>query len=233
MRFYALVALVSLTCFPASQSFGADLPPPPTIGAAPVLQKSPDPLLRPDSIFVFGGVLSTTGIGQTLLFNANSGPGIHYDNNIVGAAYARDWYNLGYGFVFGGEVGIADRFGHYAECCNAIVKSASVLNSGELWTGLRIRHQGFSINGVRVSAAATGGFSFTTNSIGRERDREIAYDGSGRILFYAGPELSLSLDSHPEWELVYRLQHRSGMNGTFGNFREGYNANVLGVRYKF
>lgn len=193
---------------------------------------SPSPPLK-NSIFVFGGLLSTTGIGQTLRFNIDAGPGIQYDNNIVGAAYARDWFDFGYGFFFGGEIGIADRFGSYAECCDAIIKSSSILNSGELWTGFRIRSEGISIGGVRISVAATGGFSYTTNSIGRERDRELAYNGSARFLFYAGPEISVSLDSHPEWQLVYRLQHRSGANGTLGNFREGYNANVIGIRYSF
>ena len=86
---------------------------------------------------------------------------------------------------------------------------------------------------LRISSGITPGLSFTTNSIGREREREIGYNGSGRALFFLAPEVSLSLADHPEWELVYRVQHRSGANGTLGKLREGYNANVVGVRYRF
>lgn len=200
---------------------------------APVAPKGPD-LLQGYSILVFGGMLSTTGIGQTALFNYNAGESPKYDNNIVGVAIYRDWFNLGHGFWMGGEVGAADRFGYYAQTGSpATIKSDTLLNSGEFWTGLRFRYEGFSVNGVRFSAAVTGGFSYTNDSIGRERAREFDYNGSARFLFYARPELAISLDSLPEWQLVYALQHRSGMAGTLGHFFEGYNANVIGLRYTF
>ena len=37
----------------------------------------------------------------------------------------------------------------------------------------------------------------------------------------------------PSGEFVYSLHYRSGANGVFGRIREGYNANIAGVRYKF
>jgi hypothetical protein len=240
MRSCAFAVLISLACLPASKSFGADIPAPSTTEQAPpapvpvpVAPKEFDMWTAPYSIFVFGGMLSTTGIGQTALFNYNADEKPRYDNNIAGVAAYRDWFRLGYGFYVGGELGIADRFGYYAQTGDTNIKSSSLLQSAEIWTGLRWRYEGFSFYGVRISAAATTGFSYTTNSIGRERGREIAYDGSARFLFYGGPELALSLDSHPEWQFVYRLQHRSGANGTLGHFREGYNANVFGLRYTF
>lgn len=77
--------------------------------------------------------MSTSSLGSTLKFNLDHPAGdIRYDNYIVGAAYNRDFYKLGYGFTLGAEVGIADRFGYYALCCNPIAKSSTVLNSGEL-----------------------------------------------------------------------------------------------------
>jgi hypothetical protein len=238
VRFLTFVALLSFACLflPASQSLGADLPAPATVDAAPEVKPNPpDPFLRPDSIFVFGGALSTTSLGSTLKFNLDHpADAIKYDNYIAGAAYNHDFYRLGFGFTLGAEVGIADRFGYYALCCTTVIKSSSLLNSGELWGGPRISYDGFVLfDTIRIAGAATTGLSFTTNSIGEERDRELAWNGSARVLIYFGPELSFSLVNHPEWELVYREQHRSGANGTFGNLREGYNANVFGVRYKF
>jgi hypothetical protein len=187
------------------------------------------------SIFVFGGALSTSGLGSTLKFNLDQPAGrIKYDNYIAGAAYNHNFYYLGFGFVLGAEVGVADRFGHYAICCDTIIKSSSFVNSGELWAGPRISYEGFVLfDTIRIAGAASTGFSFTTNSIGRERERELAYPGSARALVYFGPEIIISLVNHPELEFVYRVQHRSGANGTFGNMREGYNANVFGIRYKF
>jgi hypothetical protein len=96
-----------------------------------------------NSILIFGGFMSTTNFGSTLVFNTfpvftSSIAGQKYDNFIVGGAYQRDFYTFGGGFVFAAEVGIADRFGHYAVCCDASgpgqsVLTSGIVNSGELW----------------------------------------------------------------------------------------------------
>ena len=238
MRFF-LCGLVLAIGFSSSPGFCADLPPPSPqddpVQALNVKPNAPDPLLRPDSIFVFGGFLSTTSLGSTLKFNLDHPAGsIKYDNYIAGAAYNHEFYRLGYGFTLGTEVGIADRFGYYADCCITVIKSSSLLNSGELWGGPRISYDGFILfDTIRIAGAATTGLSFATNSIGFERGRELLYNGSARVLIYFGPEISISMVNHPEWEFVYREQHRSGANGTLGRLEEGYNANVFGIRYKF
>jgi hypothetical protein len=239
MRSCAFALLISLACLPASKSFGADVPAPSTTEqpvpapVAPVVSKEFDPWTQPYSVLVFGGMMSTTGFGQTALFNLTAGEKPRYDNDTAGVAVYRDWFRLGYGFYMGGEVGVADRFGYYAVTGGPTIKSATMLHSGELWTGLRFRYEGVSFYGVRLSGAVTGGFSYVTDSIGRERARELDNNGNARFLFYAGPELALSLDSYPDWQLVYRQEHRSGMGGTLGKMEEGYNANVIGLRYTF
>jgi len=194
----------------------------------------PDEVARVNSIYFFAGRLSATSLGSTLQFNLDHPSGlITYDNYIVGAAYARDIFRIGLGFTFGGEVGAAVRTGPYSLCCNPVVKS-SWQNSGELWIGPRISHEGFVLfDTIRLAGAITWGLSVTNNSIGFERGREIAWNGSARTLFYFGPEIILSLVQFPSFEFVYRLHHRSGANGTLGNLREGYNANIFGVRYRF
>jgi hypothetical protein len=95
--------------FSPSQGFCADLPSPSLQDPVPALKaNAPDALLRPDSIFVFGGALSTSSLGSTLKFNLDQPPGsIKYDNYIVGAAYNRDFYKIGFGFTLGVEVGIS------------------------------------------------------------------------------------------------------------------------------
>lgn len=198
-----------------------------------------DSAARHNSVFVFGGRMSTGDWASTSIFNQNYSDTQRYDNSIAGAAYDRDVYDWGGGWLLRGEVGFADRFGHYKVCCgtggrDATQISSSELNSYEFWFGPQIRREGIALGDtVRMSVAVTGGFSYVTSSIGREQQREIDYDGQGHLLFYGAYEFGFSLTGHPNVELVYRLTHRSGLNGTLGNMREGYNANVLGLRYRF
>jgi len=218
----------------------ADLPKQPVPVVLDVRAPAVVPAARNSSIFVFGGALSTSNMGSTLIFNAaplgsdSLSPPL-YDNYIVGAAYQYKLWDAGWGLVFGAEIGVADRFGEYKVCCdNLIVKSSSMVHSGELWGGPVLRVELPVLFGhVRIIPAIAVGFSYTTNSIGAERGREIAGPASGRFLGYLGPELNFSSPDLPNWELVVRLHHRSGAGGLFGAMHEGYNANVVGVRHWF
>ena len=179
--------------------------------------------------------MDTNSFGSAIKLNTDQPKGApNYDNYIAGVAYDHNFFNLGYGILLGTEIGVADRFGHYIICCDTVVKTSGIVNSGELWLGPRISFDGVTLfNTVKIGAAVTAGMSFATGSIGREREREIAYSGSAAMLFYLGPELNFSLVDHPEYEMALRIQHRSGADGTLGKIHEGYNGTILGVRYKF
>jgi len=187
-----------------------------------------------NSVMVFGGRMSTTTLGSTYTFNLGySLPGKpNFDNYIVGAAYRRDLAQFGH-LTIGAEVGAADRFGHYVVCCDTQVMSSGIVQSGELWGGATLRVQLQFFNELRVTPGITVGFSGTNDSIGREREREITRPGNARFLGYLSPEYAFSSARFPNIELVYRVQHRSGAGGTFGHLDEGYNADVLGLRYHF
>jgi hypothetical protein len=43
----------------------------------------------------------------------------------------------------------------------------------------------------------------------------------------------MALVDNPNWELVYRIQHRSGAYGVIAHFIEGANANTVGIRYRY
>jgi hypothetical protein len=189
---------------------------------------------RLDSILFFGGRMSTTDIWSSLAYNLNQTDRQSWDNNFVGAAYRRDVYFLGYGVVLGAEVGVGDRFGRYALCCNAPFVSSGIVQSGELWSGVNIREEGINLfDQVHVAIGITVGLSATTASIGHERQNEIDRPGSARLLVYLGPEIAFSMPSNPQLELVFREQHRSGAYGTFGHMVEGYNGETVGIRYRF
>ncbi len=124
-----------------------------------------DTISRPQSVMIFGGALSTGAFGSALEFGLDRPAGaIKYDNYIAGAAYNYDFYQLPLGITLGAEVGFADRFGHYAVCCDTIVKSSGLLSSGEVWIAPRFSNSGFVVfDTIRVSGAISLGLSFTTD----------------------------------------------------------------------
>jgi hypothetical protein len=170
--------------------------------------------LRTDSILAFGGAFSKGDLGQSL------NPFYpHESNYILGVAYARDFVNLDWGFVLGGEFGFAARFGNDR-------------GSSEFWAGPALRHRGIPIGNLFVlSPALILGFSVATAPIGIETDRESAHSGSASLLFRFSPELAFRFKTWPNFEFVYRIHHRSGLYGVLGDLKEGSNAHVIGLRW--
>jgi hypothetical protein len=165
---------------------------------------------------VFAGGYTTCNTGES----ANMFQAGYEDNYVLGAAYAREFWNLGWRFHVGGETGLAAR----------VEESLSV----ETWGGLVLRNRGVTLGDwLTISPAITVGLSLASDSIGTEAGREAARNGNATCLFYLGPEIAFSLPRHPRWELVYRLHHRSGANELLGGMAEGHNANTLGIRWRF
>jgi hypothetical protein len=186
------------------------------------------------SVFVFGGPTNSGNLGSTFQFGVGVPELKFYDNFIVGGAYQRDFLQFNSGILIGVEVGLADRFGHYKVCCDTIVYSDGLVHSAELWGGVAFRHAGLAIfDAVRISPGFVFGLSAITNPIGQEAEHQFVHQGSAKVLFYLGFDLALALVSHPDTELVFRIQHRSGGYGTLGAMKEGNNANVVGIRQRF
>lgn len=170
-----------------------------------------------NDVLVFGGVFAEGSFGNTInVFSGN-----YTDNYMAGVSFGRDFVDLGAGFMLGGVIGTAVRFGDDDD------------TTGELWAGMRLRHQGLVIGDLAISPALVVGLSAVTGPTEIERQREIHYDGDASFLGFVGPELSFRLRQAPDFELVYQLHHRSGADGTFGNMGEGSNASLLGIRYRF
>jgi hypothetical protein len=54
-----------------------------------------------------------------------------------------------------------------------------------------------------------------------------------RLLNYIAVEATFALPKHPDWQLVYRLHHRSGVFGLLGADNVGNTAVELGLRHYF
>jgi hypothetical protein len=212
--------------------------------ACPLVDRAAEGDARPNSVLVFAGRLSTSDFASTALFNLSAPRGsVRWDNDIAGIEYERPLAEWRRGDSLRVESGIADRYGHYIVCCltpgriyhpDVTVYSNGIVNSYEVWLGLKIRKENFSLGPyLRAEFAFTVGLSHVDDSIGRERQREMDDQGSARLLGYLAPEIGFSTPSWPRVEAVMRLAHRSGLNGTFDHIREGYNAIVGGLRYSF
>ena len=146
------------------------------------------------------------------------------ENYVIGAAINREFVDLGLGFHLGGEIGLAGRFGDST--------------SAELWGGPSIRHDGFSIGPVTFSYGLVMGLSAVTGPIGIERKVEVENDGDATLLWYLGPEASISFDALPNTEFIFRTHHRSGAAGlsylpTLGDMPDTSNSNIFGIRRRY
>src|ERR1019366_4663907 len=174
---FKCVALLLAVCGSRMEAQAADL--------SSVANQADNPLPR-NSLMVFGGAMSATTLGRTLVINQIPATSQRtFDNYIVGAAYRRDSFQFGY-LTVGGEVGIADRFGHFVVCWDAPVVSSGIAQSGELWAGGTFRAD-LPLGPVRVMPGITIGLSVTINSIGREPARRFTENGNARLLGYLIP----------------------------------------------
>ena len=191
------------------------------------------------SLFLFGGRTSPTDLWSTAVFNLNQpGSRIRYDNAIIGGAFRRDLLQLGKGFYVSGEIGVADRFGHYKVCCYPVPslgRTEHEVHSGELWGGIGLRYEMTVFDRFRVSPGLVWGLSGVSSPIGQEAFHQLdrLNGSSAKVLFYLALETAFSVKEYPNAELVLRLHHRSGGYGALGGLKEGNNANVAGIRYRF
>src|ERR1700740_2670921 len=217
----------------------------------PEQQSSDAARFRSNAVTVFGGLMSTTDFASTAIFNLNYTPDAYdrsygkraWDNYIAGVDYERDLAELARDLRLRAEVGWDDLFGHYLSCCfiphypsqfaERTIATESMNHSGELRVGGKLRWENFRLAGVRFAVARTGGLKPVPPPLGRERDRERQRNGNAHVLGAVSPEAGVSLDSVPQLELVARVMHRSGAGGLFGGMKEAYNADVLGLRYRF
>lgn len=173
-----------------------------------------DVLLTPqpmdEAAFVFGG----------MMISHASNPFDGFEGNyFIGGGYQRLWGSPD-GFRFGGEVGLAGRFGQ-----------ATTL---EAWGGIVGRYDVRVLDTVRVGASLTFGLSAVTGTQpGREQWSEDLYGGDATLLFYLAPEINLSLVDQPDKEVFVRLHHRSGAWTTLGGMAGASDALVGGLRVHF
>lgn len=145
-----------------------------------------------------------------------------------------DWQWGGSYFVGGAlnrEIIKFDRFAAI-EIEGGAGKRFGSLDEGEFWGALYLRWKWFPWNDyLRTTVAISTGLNWATDLPPFERVRT----GSGQqLLHYLAPEFTLGLPSEPNWDLVFRLHHRSGGHFKFfNNSGGGVQYGTAGLRYKF
>ena len=89
---------------------------------------------------------------------------------------------------------------------------------------------------MRTSLAIGWGLSYTSDITADEaQDAEDVDDDEGpqRWLNYLSFEYAFGLPKYPQWDVFYRLHHRSGAFGLFAANDVGSNVMGLGIRYTF
>lgn len=178
------------------------------------------PPVPEDSLSIFAGVFTTDFWGRSFSF-----ADVAYEPNfIVGLLSGTDLLRTSWGLTIGHESGVALRFG--------------TTLSLEIWRGLTISFGARQIGGWVLTPELVLGLSSISNAIGLEIERELETIAPGAIgdvdrLIYLGSEVGLSLEALPEAEVFYRLHHRSGAIGFWGNVAADHNANVVGLRLRY
>lgn len=206
----ALLVLVLMVAAPAlAQDAAAVATPPATTIPA-------DPRLPVNSLSVIAGVYNTSFWARS--FNANA---VGFEPNFVlGLISARDILVTSWGLRIGHESGIALRFG----------ADFSI----EMWRGVTISFSARLIGGRVVQAKIVLGLSTVTNPIGVEVEREAAVEnGDMNRLVYLGSQIATYWERLPYAEAIYRLHHRSGALGFWGNLPDGHNAPTVGFTIRY
>lgn len=106
-------------------------------------------------------------------------------------------------------------------------------NATEVWGAFFFRYRGFPWDGrIITTAAVSTGFNYASNISDREKDRAMDDKGSKLMHFFA-PEITFALPSRPNYELLFRFHHRSGVFGLVSDAWGGAQYGTIGLRIRF
>jgi len=117
------------------------------------------------------------------------------------------------------EVGLGQRWGEQDET--------------EVWGAAFFRWRGFPWDRwVVTTAAVSTGLNYATGVSDVEVDR--ARDGEGdRLMHFFSPEITFAVPRAPEYELLFRFHHRSGVWGLVSDAWGGAQYGTVGLRVRF
>jgi len=210
-----------------AQMPAAPLPEPEPISCPPTLPPVPQWHPHPWAVTGWGGRMFHSDFGQTFSFD-----GVFRPETMVGGGLMRRLIQAG---PFAIDLDI-NGFGHWAAAQRGSpytgpFSKEQVKNLqtdaqffGEFTAGLMLR----AWLQPWLSLGFEEGVSLTTSISNYE---DTYRERSSRFLNYLAFEVEALVA--PQWSAVGRIHHRSGAFGTYNGVREGSNAYLLGLRYRF
>lgn len=129
--------------------------------------------------------------------------------------------------TFGNALNIEPEFG--------IGKRFGDMNAAEFWVAIVVRWTAFPWNDtIKTSIALSDGPSLATQVDRNERALNDGQNPTASILLnYFSPEITFALPQYPDYELLFRFHHRSGIFGLINNVHEGAQYATAGFRFHF
>ncbi len=117
------------------------------------------------------------------------------------------------------EIGLGQRFGEQAET--------------EVWGAFFFRYRGFPWDDrIVTTMAISTGLNYASDISEKEQDR--AKDGEGaRVMHFFSPEITFALPQAPQYEVLFRVHHRSGVFGLVSDAWGGAQYGTIGLRWRF
>lgn len=141
------------------------------------------------------------------------------DDYFVGTAVSRRIATLWRHLDIEPEIGIGQRFGEQSET--------------EFWGAFFFRFHGFPWDRYLVNTVAfSTGLNYATGI--SETEQERARDGVGsQLMHYFAPEITFASPRAPQYELMFRVHHRSGVFGLVSDAWGGAQYGTIGLRIRF
>ena len=167
---------------------------------------------------LFGGKMSARSFAGTLMpFNGSE----YADINFVGGAlnhYVGHWRYLD----FEVEGGAGYQFAEGTEN-----------DSGQIWLAYYVRYDNFPWNEyIKTTIAVNTGINYAFKQTAFEESFSSS-QGTKNLMHYLAPEVTFAAPGYDDFEAVFRLHHRSAVNGLFGCTNCRNNMVTFGIRGKF
>lgn len=197
------------------------------LAAPPAFAWTPSNLIEPCdgdcAVSIYGGTFVEDSLAKILITRIDLPSNWDYasDDHLIATAISREagWFWDGR-LSLEPELGIGQRFGRQ--------------EATELWGGLFLRYHGFPWDGVvRTTVAISTGLNWASEKTAVERDRNQNDNEGSHWLHFLAPEVTFSLPSRPDVELMFRMHHRSGIFGLINGASGGAQYATVGLRLRF
>lgn len=172
------------------------------------------------AVSVYSGALVEQGMTKVLVGEPSFPTEWDYaEDYIVATALSRRLVTLWNHLDVEPEIGVGRRFGEQDET--------------EVWAAFFLRYRGFPWDDhVVTSFAVSTGFNYASAISDVEQDRARDDKGS-QLMHFFSPEITFALPRHPQYELLFRFHHRSGVFGLVSDAWGGAQYGTVGLRWRF